>query len=317
MKLTQGRVRFLILSLGVGLLISTFASVTQAKEKPAKIDLNTATQQELENLPGVGEATAKKIIAGRPYSKVSDLEKAGVPKSTIDKIKSQVTVSKTKAASSESSAKSSSSKSSSSESAEKSSGEKTSSAKSTKGSSSSAAAASSAKSAPSGPVNLNTASEKELEDLPGVGPATAKKIVAGRPYSSVDDLAKAGVSKSTITKISSLVTVGAGAGAAASSSKSTAATSSSSRSAESHGGSSASSRESAPAASSSKESAAAASHPAQPPPAKGMVWVNTATKVYHYEGDRWYGNTKEGKYMTEADAIKAGNRASKEGQKKE
>ena len=48
-----------------------------------------------------------------------------------------------------------------------------------------------------------------------------------------------------------------------------------------------------------------------------MVWVNTATKVYHYEGDRWYGNTKEGKYMTEADAIKAGYRASKEGQKKE
>jgi hypothetical protein len=44
-----------------------------------------------------------------------------------------------------------------------------------------------------------------------------------------------------------------------------------------------------------------------------MVWVNTATKVYHYEGDRWYGTTKEGKFMTEQDAIKAGYRASKEG----
>jgi DNA uptake protein ComE-like DNA-binding protein len=312
MKLTQRRVRFLSLSLGLGLLISAFASVASAKDKPAKVDLNTATQQELENLPGVGEATAKKIIAGRPYSKVSDLEKAGVPKSTIDKIKSQVTVSKTKAASSESSAKSSSSKSSSSESAEKSSGEKSSSSKSKKSSSSSAAAASSAASAPSGPVNLNTASEKELEDLPGVGPATAKKIIAGRPYSSVDDLSKAGVSKSTIGKISSMVTVGAGAGAAAggaaSRSKSTAASSSSTRSMESHGGSS---------SSTSRESVPEAGHPAQPPPAKGMVWVNTATKVYHYEGDRWYGNTKEGKYMTEADAIKAGYRASKEGQKKE
>ena len=48
-------------------------------------------------------------------------------------------------------------------------------------------------------------------------------------------------------------------------------------------------------------------------PAKGMVWVNTSSKIYHYEGDRWYGKTKEGKFMTEADAIKAGYRASKEG----
>jgi hypothetical protein len=44
-----------------------------------------------------------------------------------------------------------------------------------------------------------------------------------------------------------------------------------------------------------------------------MVWVNTSSKIYHYEGDRWYGKTKEGKFMTEADAIKAGYRASKEG----
>ena len=49
------------------------------------------------------------------------------------------------------------------------------------------------------------------------------------------------------------------------------------------------------------------------PPAKGMVWVNTSTKVYHREGDRWYGKTKEGKFMTEDEAIKAGFRASKEG----
>ena len=151
-------------------------------------------------------------------------------------------------------------------------------------------------------IDINSASADELMSLNGVGEATAKKIIAGRPYSSVDDLAKAGVSKSTITKIRPQVTVGARATTTAPASAPA-----------SSGAVATTSPSSTPAAKSAKP---AGDKLAQTPPAKGMVWVNTDSKVYHYEGDRWYGKTKQGKYMTEADAIAAGYRSSKEGPKK-
>jgi hypothetical protein len=40
----------------------------------------------------------------------------------------------------------------------------------------------------------------------------------------------------------------------------------------------------------------------------GLVWVNTDTHVYHKQGSRFYGKTKNGKYVSEADARKEGNR---------
>lgn len=58
-----------------------------------------------------------------------------------------------------------------------------------------------------GLVDINNASRKDLESLPGVGASTAKKIIAGRPYKSVDELSKAGLSSKAVDKIKPLVTI--------------------------------------------------------------------------------------------------------------
>ena len=57
-------------------------------------------------------------------------------------------------------------------------------------------------------VNINTATERELISVPGIGASRAAQIIAGRPYETVDDLEKiAGIGGKTLESLRPFVTV--------------------------------------------------------------------------------------------------------------
>jgi competence ComEA-like helix-hairpin-helix protein len=173
--------RLIVLSLLVlGLVLSATAMPgAPAAAKVKKIDLNNATQAELETLKGIGPAMAAKIIAARPFSSVDDLKNvSGIGEATFAELKDLVTVKAVKASQAT---------------------ETGTTAHSTKSTETAEAAEL---------VNINTADKAALETLPGVGPALADKIIAARPFKSVADLQNvSGLGEAKFAKIESLVTV--------------------------------------------------------------------------------------------------------------
>ena len=173
---------FAVLCTGVTTQGQTAPQTSPPKAKASAkvhLDLNNATADELEEqLSGVGPATAKKIVAGRPYTSVDDLAKAGISKRVIESIRDQVSVGAETAAK-----------------------PKSASSKTTK--------ANDAKEAATGKVNLNTADAAALEALPGIGATVAKAIIAARPIKSIDELDKIrGLGKNRIDALRDLVTTG-------------------------------------------------------------------------------------------------------------
>ena len=171
------------------------AAEKASKSPAAPLDLNKATAEEMvEALPGVGEATAKKIVTGRPYASVDDLIKAGVPARTVEGIRSLVVVKPAAEEKAKPKEKA----------AAKEKGE-------AKGKMAKGAAAKAETPEPlsdKAKVNLNTGKVDELMTLPGIGEVTAKAIVAGRPYKSISDLDKVkGLGKTKIEALRPLVIV--------------------------------------------------------------------------------------------------------------
>jgi len=173
-----------VLALAIFSLMMVASTQPAAAAQAKKIDLNSASQAELEGLKGIGAATAQKIIAARPYKSIDDLKNvSGIGQATFDDLKGLVTVQ----------------------------AKKTADASGTRTAAGSKAKKEARESAPQdedGLIDLNTADKAALEGLAGIGPVLADKIIAARPFKSIEDLKDIkGISQAKLDDLKGLVTI--------------------------------------------------------------------------------------------------------------
>jgi competence protein ComEA len=200
-QLEFGLLFFLIGFIGLSFTLGSIPAYAQAQK--TLIDLNTASQKDLESLKGIGPASAKKIIDGRPYKSVDELKKAGISEKTIESLKPLVKV----GAVSSPPKPAAEPKTTTAPAPPKPVVDKKASAAPPAEKDKSKAAAP-AKLAPGQKVNLNTATKEQIEALPEIGPVKAQAIIDGRPYKKPEDVMKVkGIKEGTFNKIKDSITV--------------------------------------------------------------------------------------------------------------
>ncbi len=168
------------------------------------VNLNTATQSELEALPGIGAKVAKDIVAARPFASVDDLKKVkGIGDGKkFEKLKELVTTSgdvkaeTTKTVTTTTTAATAATNT----------GMNTATTAVEK--KVTVAKSANTKLAPGQKINLNTATKEDIEKLPGIGEKKAEAIISSRPFANPEDIMKVkGIKQGIYNKIKDSITV--------------------------------------------------------------------------------------------------------------
>jgi competence protein ComEA len=166
----------------------TATTTTSTTVKTEKVDVNSADVKTLQALPGVGPVIANRIVDGRPYRKLSDLEKVdGLSHTKVSALRSKVTFGPELAATKDTPRRDATTKAATTRKTETISTTTPAPATETRAATvrrettlpqpPTPTGSATGKLAPGQRININTATKEELDTLPGIGPVRAQAII--------------------------------------------------------------------------------------------------------------------------------------------
>jgi competence ComEA-like helix-hairpin-helix protein len=145
------------------------AEPPQSGKLMPRVDINNAPRETIETLPGIGPKLAEQIIVGRPYKTIDELDRVkGIGPKKLQQLRSRVFVTPMRPETLRELPKTNEALH----------------------------------------VNINTASQADLEKLPGIGPKRAEAIIAARPFQRPEDLLRVpGMKRAQFEKIKGQIVV--------------------------------------------------------------------------------------------------------------